>query len=267
MACKECSQRDVFVIRDVESRCECNISEITISSILSGMIKRWIKSSKGNQKSIDVDKIDDVRQILEYFHPSECADDFIVGKDADIIDAVIRAIRYLLGSKKLRLWEYLDVGCGTYVPTISIARELGTYPLGTDYMDRRRCGTDQDYFSLIKDNKIPYGDDMFLVATMCDVLHHSPDPESLMMNTLKNIDHTGYIIIIDHDCENWRDHYYLDVMHFAYSKAVGDCDYLPVHGYRSRRYWTRFMDERGYNVVYHDVCFGYNQYIDVYKKR
>lgn len=258
--CESCSKQDIFVFR-VNSECECSISEDKACRITDLAFKKWSKSPVRGWSSI--------QDLLSILSNGMYADDFIFGRDKYIEDHVVQAIKYLFGRDKLRTWEYLDIGCGTYIPTLNIAQLLGTYPLGVDYIDRRKCNPENNYFVMMKDAEIPFGDVEFRFITMCDILHHVSDPETMVDKALESLSITGSILIMDHDCESWEDSYYLDLLHLVYAKAVGETsgDYLPTYGYRSRRFWRCFMRKRGYEIVYDKLCQdSYQTYIDVYQK-
>lgn len=261
--CNACSRRSVFISKPKEDTlkevCECVVSEEKSLKILGDTIRGFRHSFSSTESS--------VFGILSLVSKGMYADDFILGRDKNIEAMTMAALKYIFGEKKLDKWEYLDIGCGTFIPTLKIAKELGTYPWGIDYIDRRKCNPDQLYFGIFKD-KIPSYGDLSLV-TMCDILHHTQDPEMLLSNVVETILGGGYIFIIDVDCECWEDSYYLDLVHLVYAKGVGESsgDFLPVHGYRSRKYWRRFMTEKGMKLVYHNTGLGtYKEYIDVYKK-
>ena len=101
---------------------------------------------------------------------------------------------------------------------------------------------------------------------LCDILHHHPHPEDLVIASLGGLADRGSLMIMDHNCESWEDSYYLELLHLVYAKTTGPGNYLPTYGYRRRSYWREFMRVRGYGVVYEEQCQTYGGYVDVYQK-
>ena len=197
----------------------------------------------------------------------------IVTRDGAIEHAVNPIIKYIADRELFNLADYLDIGCGTMYPASQFSEALGTLCQGIDFIERKTLSDEYPYCyetvdgSALTDKSIKYSDDTFMIITMCDILHHVPEPELLMETVIKKLCKGGYIILYDQDCQSWEDSYYLDVMHKAFVKTVGVTtnNYLPVYGYRSRSYWRDFMRERGFEVANsNDKTIEYRAYADCF---
>lgn len=259
--CEECPRRDIFIVRELENGCECSISEERGRVILEQTLNRWCQEPPSGWSTIP--------ELLSLLSLGAYRDDFIQVRDMVIIDTISKAVKYVFGSEKLGMWDYLDVGSGTCIPTLKISELLGTHPLGVDYANRRKCVSDK-FFTVIKDETMPYGDTKHRLITMCDILHHTPRPERLARESLSTLEVGGYILIMDVDCESWEDSYYFDLWHGMFASAVGgktSGEYLPSYGYRSRRYWRAYMKEAGCELIYSDnIAEQYKTYVDVFRK-
>jgi len=251
--CLACNNTQIFIFKGT-AECECMISEVKASDNLRKIVEKWTGATVPRM----------VKDILANIKKTEgYGIKFINGRDQDLEYEMTNAVKYLFQSRDFKAWEYLDVGCGTCLPAIKISEILGVYPLGIDYTFRRSWDSETGEFQVVNIGEFPYGDEYFRLISMCDILHHVPNPEQLLSDAIDALIPRGYILIIDHDCESWEDSYYLDLIHLAFSKAT--TEYLPTYGYRSRKYWRKFMSN--FDVVYEKECSGYKTYIDVYRRR
>lgn len=194
----------------------------------------------------------------------------LIERDTAIAASIGPAIRWLSKRKIMDMTGYLDVGCGTMIPTIEFAEILGVLPQGVDIMDRNISPEEEIYHYVDGDLTLENEPEQSLdVITLTDILHHVPDPERLVETSIKMLTRRGVLIIYDLDCQSWEEAYYLDLLHKTFSLAVGEetDDYLPVYGYRKREFWRSFMAERGYKIVWRCTpMVGYRSYVDVFRR-
>jgi ubiquinone/menaquinone biosynthesis C-methylase UbiE len=93
----------------------------------------------------------------------------------------------------------LDVGAGSGFISSNIAQKTNSLIMGIDVLLRPDTLIPVKLF----DGKtIPFPDNSFDYVIFIDVLHHTPDPMCLM-NEAKRVARK-FIIIKDHNCNNWR---------------------------------------------------------------
>lgn len=257
--CRYCEKQKVFTTFP-STECECVVSEKKAFDILNDVFCRLHGSMpKG---------VSTTSQLLKFLGESGSIlqDEMIRGRDKDIIDVVSNAVKYIFGPGDIGKWEYLDIGCGTHKPTLEISKMLCVYPWGVDYKDRRTEDTGPYYNIITKDKPLSVGESQLRLVTLCDVVHHVPNPEDVLANVAKIVCVGGFILISDHDCESWEDAYYFDLLHMVQSKCMPNGKYLPVHGYQKRSYVREILERLGFRPVYENAVGVYKSYVDVYKK-
>jgi ubiquinone/menaquinone biosynthesis C-methylase UbiE len=92
----------------------------------------------------------------------------------------------------------LDVGCGSGEISANILKKKQLKLKGIDILVRPDAAIQVEEYDGIN---FPYPDNSFDYVIFIDVLHHTPKPEILIKEAARVAKH--YVIIKDHNCNNW----------------------------------------------------------------
>ncbi len=271
MSCKSCSQRVEFGFRPKgtfysldksKDVCTCIIDKRRI--VLEFI--RWCKCY-GLAKDIpetDLPSFDNIIYILGRMSKYEIIRNLYQNAAVEPIGRYVEdAVYDLLDIDRIRIWNYLDVGCGNMVLTKNIANRMFFMPQGIDIIDRRLIKNQDSkeftHFELFDGKNIDYEKESFMIITCFKLLHHIPNPKDLLESIYTVMAPGGILVIQEHDCTSWERMYSLDYMHRAMSIIL---DKEPaVTTYRSRQGWIDLIQNTGFNLLE-----GYTwKSMDVYK--
>lgn len=266
--CIECSKRDVFGHREIESidKCECNIDikESTWEFLrycryynLLLMIKN-AESCPPIEGLINRLVLLNYNQLIESFYP--------VKNFNELSSKFYRKIR-----KYHRKWsknDFLDVGCGNMIFTRRLAYMLSTVSRGVDIIDNRLTKEQDDRFSIYDGTSIPYKDESIKFVTLIHVLHHIEDPDDLLKEIYRVLKPGGIFIIGEFDCRNWKEAYSLNLYHFSMNKVLNTAP--STCWYRSLSQWSSIITGVGFEHLpketFYDSLNVYNWGYNFYRK-
>lgn len=138
--------------------------------------------------------------------------------------------------------KILDVGCGSgliswNLQQLSSRREF----VGIDVVERDTCMIPCQMYD---GDKLPFGPASFDYVLFVDVLHHTPDAESLLAQA-KRIARCG-IVVKDHYCESGLDYRTLSLMDWFGNAQYGVA--LP-NNYKSTREWREMFGRLGLREI------------------
>jgi len=153
--------------------------------------------------------------------------------------------------------SYLDYGCGDGAVAVGLGERLGA---------AKTCGVDvaswvTDFkrhpsleFKLIENDRIPYPDAAFNLATANMVLHHVENVDAGIRELARVIRKGGYLIIREHDNYGGIDNALADLEHEFWNATHG----TPLEDFRKTYYakyhdyteWDAMLDKVGFTRVY-----------------
>lgn len=132
----------------------------------------------------------------------------------------------------------LDVGCGDGSITMRVADSNKTMKTeGVDILIRPHVNFP---VSLFDGSTLPFKDSSWDTVMLIDVLHHSTDPEKLLLEAVRVA--RKYIIIKDHFCESGWQRLKLKLMDWVGNRAHGVV--LP-YNYLCRKKWSSIWESAG----------------------
>lgn len=135
----------------------------------------------------------------------------------------------------------LDVGCGSGELAMKIQHMRPDVKLsGVDVLARKNTTMKVIEFDGLH---LPFEDKSFDFVLISDVLHHTRQPEALLMECKRVA--ASFILIKDHICDSEWDRQILSLMDWVGNKSYGVA--LP-YNYLSSTEWTKIYDRLGLSV-------------------
>ncbi len=153
-------------------------------------------------------------------------------KNCDIVKILVCYLRYFMKFDlvKKSVLNYLDVGAGNGKFCKMFGKELKIenkniygidLPSFSEQGDwnRHEITNDIEFKTINKNDKYPFEDNKFDIITMKMVFHHIENIELSLSEISRVLCNDGYLIIIEHDVQNYLDYILCEIEHFFYIKV------------------------------------------------
>jgi SAM-dependent methyltransferase len=156
-----------------------------------------------------------------------------------------RRVRVLAESLAARIpsdSSVLDIGCGDGTIASLIMNHNPTVKIeGIEFAPRPSCRIICNAFD---GTSIPHATSSFDVCMFVDVLHHTPQIETLLFEACRVS--RRYVLIKDHLADNWLDFKILQFMDWVGNRPHGVV--LP-YNYQTRNQWSWYSSKSGLNTI------------------
>ena len=168
---------------------------------------------------------------------------------------------------KLKINNYLDIGCGNCKLTENLGTKLGLKNSNIYGVDLASFAEQNDWdrknlkinFEVIKENKkLPFKDNKFSVISLFMVLHHVKNLDLMFRELYRILKKDGIIIIREHDAYSYADKMLCDIEHILYSNVYTNKKYnkkfiKTYYGkYFSWLEWEYLFDKYGFKYISSD---------------
>lgn len=153
---------------------------------------------------------------------------------------------------------FLDVGCSEGSITADLAYELYIDPKNTYGCDVKDIKTDDFIFTQLNpaETSLPYDSNSMSLITILMVLHHIPHSDVTITELYRILKPGGYLIVREHDLNDYRLNVLIDVMHGLYSLVWYETPEDPTFcdtyfaKYRSLTDWENQLNNAGFITNY-----------------
>lgn len=198
------------------------------------------------------------KSLKKYNRPDLPCDRYV--KDTQIINYIIRTHAV----PKLKIKNYLDIGCGDCIKTKLLGDMLGLNSkqiYGADilewssYTEQERKQLSINIIDLKPNKPLPIKSNKFSLVSVYMVLHHVKKLK-LMLNEIHRIlKPNGYLIIKEHDAITSLDCMLADVEHAIYGIIYGKYNYknfIKDHyaNYHDWLEWNLILHKHGFDYIY-----------------
>jgi len=167
------------------------------------------------------------------------------------INRKIHVIDKLLPDKINKTFKYLDLGCNDGSLTRGISKYYNFDSdniYGIDIPEwggvKIDCKIKNMYYINEKEPKLPYADNFFDLITCFMVLHHNYNVTYMISELKRVLKKGGYIIINEHDMNNYINKQVIDFQHLKYMCTETD-NIEPdkyIGNYKNMREWNKLFN-------------------------
>lgn len=152
--------------------------------------------------------------------------------------------------------SYLDIGCSEGSITADLATVLGVPNVAVYGCDVKDVYTTDFTFTRLEPTTttLPYGDSSMDLITVLMVLHHIPHSDTTIKEMYRILRPGGYLVIREHDINDYRLNVLIDIMHGFYSLVWYQVKESPAFcttyyaKYRSLDEWESSMHDVGFTT-------------------